>query len=437
MIYLGSNSDTVASGSITAQNSTPNGAATAGSAVEITLNGGALAIQVAGTYTGGLSLQATIDGSTWVTLSGNPFLNISTGGYLAIITSALTGIFQADVAAFTKARITALAPVTGAATISLRCSDATSMLALDAPLPTGANTIGSVNLTAGQTIATTMVDATATGTISATDTLAPAPAGNGVLVTVAPSANSFVALAVVGGSSQCDIQILGTATGTYYFEDSMDSTNGSDGNWIAVNYRQTGITNTQLGYSTAANGVYRGNPAGFKYTRVRNVGGSTPNNAITIRLTNGSGTVFQNASTPSGLNTMGKVGIDQSSLGVTNAVQAIAGITGGWTPFHLVSAATTNATVIKASAGKIGGYYIYNSNAAARKVAFHNTAGAPTAGASVLYSIIIPPNSGANAFTEVGIDFTTGIAITTTTGLADSDAVAVALNDLIINIFFK
>jgi hypothetical protein len=45
--------------------------------------------------------------------------------------------------------------------------------------------------------------------------------------------------------------------------------------------------------------------------------------------------------------------------------------------FHLVSAATTNATNIKASAGTVNGWYIYNSNANARKVAFHNTAGTP------------------------------------------------------------
>jgi hypothetical protein len=108
----------------------------------------------------------------------------------------------------------------------------------------------------------------------------------------------------------------------------------------------------------------------------------------------------------------------------------------GLSKFHLVSAATTNATNVKASAGKLHGWYIYNSNAAARKVAFHNTAGTPTAGASVTDSFVIPPTSAANAFTETGIAFTTGIAITTVTGIADSDATAVAANDLDINLYF-
>lgn len=110
---------------------------------------------------------------------------------------------------------------------------------------------------------------------------------------------------------------------------------------------------------------------------------------------------------------------------------------GGYTPFHLMSAASTNATNIKASAGQLYGWFIYNSNAAARKVAFHNTAGTPTAGASVLFSLMIPPLSGANVFTDVGIPFSTGIAITTVTGLADNDTAAVAANDLNINLFYN
>jgi len=109
---------------------------------------------------------------------------------------------------------------------------------------------------------------------------------------------------------------------------------------------------------------------------------------------------------------------------------------GGLTTFHLVSAATTNATNLKASAGQVFGWFVYNSNAAARKLVFHNTAGTPTAGASVFFSIVIPPSAGANVEFTNGIAFSTGIAITTVTGLADTDSAAVALNDLVINVFY-
>lgn len=111
--------------------------------------------------------------------------------------------------------------------------------------------------------------------------------------------------------------------------------------------------------------------------------------------------------------------------------------TGGLTTYHLVSAATTNATNIKASAGQVFGWYIYNSNAAARKVAFHNSASAPTAGASIFFAIVIPPSSGANVEFTNGIAFSSGIGITTVTDLTDAGATAVAASDLIINIFYS
>ena len=110
---------------------------------------------------------------------------------------------------------------------------------------------------------------------------------------------------------------------------------------------------------------------------------------------------------------------------------------GGLSTSHTVSAASTNATVVKNSAGQLFGWYIYNSNAAARKVAFHNTTSTPTAGSSVFFSIVIPPTSAANVEFANGIAFSSGIAFTMVTGLADSDSTGVAANDLVANLFYK
>lgn len=141
---------------------------------------------------------------------------------------------------------------------------------------------------------------------------------------------------------------------------------------------------------------------------------------------------------------MGQGATGTGSLRVTIAndnspldVVLVPDIAGGASTFHLVSAASTNATNIKASAGQLYGYYIFNANAAARKVAFHNTSGTPTAGSSVFFSLVIPAGSGANVDFSGGIAFSSGIAITTVTGTADSDATGVASGDLIINIFYK
>lgn len=110
---------------------------------------------------------------------------------------------------------------------------------------------------------------------------------------------------------------------------------------------------------------------------------------------------------------------------------------GGLTTYHLVSGASTNATNIKASAGQLYCYSVFNTNAAMRKLAFHNTAGSPTAGASVFFSLPIPGGGGANVCTDSGIAFSSGIAITTVTEGADSGTSAVGSGDLIINLFYK
>jgi len=152
-----------------------------------------------------------------------------------------------------------------------------------------------------------------------------------------------------------------------------------------------------------------------------------------------SGTVTATSATATNLKTQAESYQGGSAVSSSNPlyVTVTSSASGGDSTFHLVSAASTNLTNIKASAGKVAGWYIYNSNASARKVAFHNTAGTPTAGASIYYSIVIPGLAAANVSFPDGIDFSTGIAISTVTGLADSDTTAVALNDLIINIYYK
>lgn len=106
--------------------------------------------------------------------------------------------------------------------------------------------------------------------------------------------------------------------------------------------------------------------------------------------------------------------------------------------FHSVSAASTNATVVKNASGVLKGYNITNRNASWRKVVFHNASSAPTAGANVYFSLDIPPGGGANmATTERGIPFSTGIAITTVTEIADNGTTAVGAGDLNINLFYE
>jgi len=135
-----------------------------------------------------------------------------------------------------------------------------------------------------------------------------------------------------------------------------------------------------------------------------------------------SGTV---TSISAGTNAIGDVGIQYRGSS-----------TGAASGSHLVSAATTNATVVKAGAGRVVGWSLANTNAAWRYVKLHNQTTTPTAGTAVARTIAIPPNGRAELELQGGIGFGTGIGFTCVTGAADSDATAVGLNDIVGDIFF-
>lgn len=102
------------------------------------------------------------------------------------------------------------------------------------------------------------------------------------------------------------------------------------------------------------------------------------------------------------------------------------------TALNINSAATTNATSVKTSAGTLYNISASNTNAAARYLKLYNKASAPVVGTDVPVLILLLP-AGASIdhdFGLVGHRFTTGIALALTTGIADSDTGAVAANEI-------
>lgn len=112
---------------------------------------------------------------------------------------------------------------------------------------------------------------------------------------------------------------------------------------------------------------------------------------------------------------------------------------GYWNSHHKVSAADTNPTVIKNTAGQVGGWYIYNHTTELRKLAFHNTASSPTAGVNIYFTLDLPAGpTAANVLSgPIGIFFSTGIAYTLVTDVTDGGNTPVGLNDVTVNIFWK
>jgi hypothetical protein len=149
-------------------------------------------------------------------------------------------------------------------------------------------------------------------------------------------------------------------------------------------------------------------------------------NPSPVSVTSGTvSTVSNLAAIAAGTNAIGDVG-----------VQYRATATGAASIRHIVSAASTNATIVKAAAGRVVGWQLANTTAAYRYVKLHNIATAPTAGAGVVQTIAIPPNGAVSGSHVGGIGFATGIGLTIVTGSADADATAVAAGDVVGDVFF-
>lgn len=160
---------------------------------------------------------------------------------------------------------------------------------------------------------------------------------------------------------------------------------------------------------------------------------SVPSHAVT-----NAGTFATQAAATLAAETTKVIGTVNVSAGQT--ITDVPAASGGLSKFHLVSAASTNATNLKASAGQVYAITAFNLNAAAMYLKFHNTAGTPTAGTGVTDTFLIPGNTaGAGVVINIdkGIIFTTGIGITLVTGITDASAVAVGASEIVLNIYFK
>lgn len=106
-----------------------------------------------------------------------------------------------------------------------------------------------------------------------------------------------------------------------------------------------------------------------------------------------------------------------------------------------ISAATTNATSIKASAGQLYWIYAHNINAGVRYLKLYNKASAPTVGSDTpRLTLPIPASTAGNGFLlslPIPIVFETGIASALTTGVADADTGAVAANEIVVSLGFR
>ena len=114
-------------------------------------------------------------------------------------------------------------------------------------------------------------------------------------------------------------------------------------------------------------------------------------------------------------------------------------VSNGSISYKLIGGASTNATVIKSTAGNLSSLLICNDSAAKIYFKLYNKATAPTVGTDVPL-MVVPVAVGANQYVDVGtfygIYLSAGVSFATTALAADADATVVTAG-VIVNAVYK
>jgi len=208
------------------------------------------------------------------------------------------------------------------------------------------------------------------------------------------------------------------------FEYSNNSTNGTDGNWYVIQVVRSNANTVETTTGVlAATPVYgwEASVNAYKWFRVRATAHTSGTATYTllpgVYATEPIPAVQVTATQP----VSGSVTV--SGTATVTPVTPTANI--------LNSAATTNGTVIKATAGTLYHIAVSNNGAAAAYLKLHNSATVTAGTTAVALWIKLPIGDTLNFdFGVTGMRFGTGICMSITGGVADTDTTAVALGQV-------
>mgnify|MGYP000131319314 CR=1 FL=1 len=239
-------------------------------------------------------------------------------------------------------------------------------------------------------------------------------------------------------SATFQIQTGGVSAGVLTFEQTNDITRSPAGNLLQVFDMTTQNANPVTSLTLAANATRLfGAAITARYVRVRVstavVGGNVSCSGVFSQQPFSNTTLNMQQATAFNLQTTAVIAPGANLVGdVGNQARATTG--GIVAPFRLLSsAATTNATLIKASAGRLFLIIGRNNVASIRYLKFYNKASAPTVGTDVpVLTIALDASSRFEIdLNPYGQFFTTGIAFAITGALADNDTTAIAAADIL------
>ena len=314
-----------------------------------------------------------------------------------------------------------------------------------AALPAGNNNIGDVDVASSALPTGASTAANQTTIIGHVDGI------EGLLTTIDADTSN---LSVVGGGTEAAairVTVASDSTGVLSVDDNGSTISVDDGGGVITVDGTVAVT----GVSTAANQTtvigHLDGVEGLLTTIDADTGGiltavQTLDNAI-------SGSEMQVdvvASLPAGTNAIGKLaansGVDIGDVDVTSIaagtntignVGIVPRTSGGYTIFRSIDLDETEEE-IKATAGQVFGWYIYNNAATTHYVKFYNaTAANVTVGTTTpVMTLPVPAGSAANVSNPAGIAFSTAITAAATTGVADNDTGAPAANAVVVNVFY-
>lgn len=151
---------------------------------------------------------------------------------------------------------------------------------------------------------------------------------------------------------------------------------------------------------------------------VYSLAAATANSSATARYitVDSSGAVLLQ-SLPTGSNTIGNVKLTTPLQGV------------GWTPSY--HASLTDTGTVNASARKIGGWIVGNSNSTTSAyIRIYDKATAATSADTPIIKIALAPGAAANIEFPHGIPLTNGLSVRATTGVADSNTTSPTANNV-------
>lgn len=246
-------------------------------------------------------------------------------------------------------------------------------------------------------------------TVSAVGSLKVDAISNAAIVSAATVLQNAVAVTGNGvnlpvtGYGTTVLQVSGTFVANINFEASIDA----GVTWTAISATQVGFGDIFSVVTTP--GLFRLTTTGMDLIRARVTW--TSGTSVTV---SGKSTNAINASK------IVKLATSTNSIGTVQTATP--------TAFSLSSAATTNATSVKATAGTVFQVTASNVGAAAAFLKLFNLATAPTVGTSVPFLTLPVPATGVLNIPlgALGMRFATGIAFSVTNLIADTDATVIA-----------